>query len=114
MILDEGILEIYKIIPDKSDTGKPLKKLELYDKAWFGTINTSISEYYSAKQSDVSIDKRVEILQNKGVNTNDIIIIDNIQYNVGRVYHGTDEDDIPITDITLEKVVNNYEFKTIL
>lgn len=109
MLLDEGILEIYKVVPVKTNTGKPEKKLEYYDKAWYSTINNSISEYYKAKQADVEIEKRVEILQNKGVNTKDIIIIDNIQYNVGRVFHGTDEDDIPITDITLEKVVNNYE-----
>ena len=109
MLLDEGILKIYKVVPEKTSTGMPEKRLKYYDEAWYSTINNSISEYYKAKQADIEIEKRVEILQNKGVNTKDIITIDDIQYNVGRVFHGIDEDDIPITDITLEKVVNNYE-----
>lgn len=114
MILDDGILEIYKVISQKTPMGKPKKVLKYYDEAWYGINNTSISEYYKAKQADVNIEMRIEILQNKGVKTNDVIVLDGFQYTVGRVYHGVDEDDIPITDITLEKVVNNYEFEGIL
>lgn len=114
MILDDGILKIYKIISKKTSMGKVEKVLKYYDEAWYGINNTSISEYYKAKQADVNIEMRIEILQNKGVKSNDVIIIDGAQYTVGRVYHGVDEDDIPIKDITLEKVVNNYEFEGIL
>lgn len=114
MILDDGILKIYKVVSQKTSMGKLEKVLKYYDEAWYGTNNTSISEYYKAKQSDVMIDMRVEILQNKGVKSNDVLILNGVQYIVGRVYHGVDEDDIPITDITLEKVVNNYEFAGIL
>ncbi len=105
MILDDGILKIYKVVPKKTKTGKPTKKLKHLVDAWYGIINTSISEYYDAKQADVDIELRVEILQNKEVTSKNIIVIDKEQYNVGRVYHGLDEDGIPITDITLEKVV---------
>lgn len=111
MILDDGILEIYKLIPSKSESGKPIQLLELVDKAWYGNINTSISEYYNAKQADVQIEKRVEIWQNRSVNTKDVVVIDNVQYSVGRVYHGINEDEEPITDLTLEKAVCKYEFK---
>lgn len=82
MLLDEGILKIYKVVPVKTDTGKPEKRLQYYDQAWYATINSSISEYYRAKQADVEIEKRVEILQNKGVNTKDIIVINEEQYEV--------------------------------
>lgn len=114
MLLDDGILKIYKIVLQKSETGKPIKKLKYFDKAWYGELNNCISEYYNAKQADIEIELRVRIWQNKKVQTNDIIVIDNIQYKVGRIYHGFDEDDQPITDITLEKVVNNYEFENFL
>lgn len=114
MLLDDGILNIYKIVPKKSKTGKPIQELKYFDQAWYGELNNSISEYYSAKQADIEIELRVRIWQNKKVQTNDIILINNIQYKVGRIYHGTDEDSQLITDITLEKVVNNYEFEQIL
>lgn len=111
MILDTGILEIYKLIPSKSGSGKPIQLLELVEKAWYGDINTSISEYYSAKQADVQIEKRVEIWQNRNVSSKNVVVIDDIQYSVGRVYHGLNEDEEPITDLTLEKAVSIYEFK---
>lgn len=114
MLLDDGILEIYKVISGKSKTGKPIKELNFFDKAYYSIISDSISEYYHARQADVQIDLRVEILQNKKIHNNDVIIIDDEQYKVGRLYHGTDDDGRPITDITLEKVVENYEFRRFL
>ncbi|MBR1540695.1 MAG: phage head closure protein [Clostridia bacterium] len=105
ILLNDGILKIYKVNPGKTETGKPTKELELLCEAWFSDINNSISEFYSAKQADVEIEKRVEILQNKEVSSKDIVEIDNKQYSVGRIYHGYNKDGIPITDMTLEKVV---------
>lgn len=114
MLLDDGNLKIYKVCPKKSKTGKPIKELVYLDEAYYSIINDSISEYYKAKQADVQIDLRVEILQNKRIHSNDIIIIDDEKYEVGRIYHGTDEDGIPITDITLAKAVEDYEFRKFL
>ena len=114
MLLDDGILEIHKVIPGKSKTGKPIKTLELFHEAYYSIIGDSISEYYQAKQADVQIELRVEILQNKQIHNNDVCIIDKQQYKIGRIYHGNDENGRPITDITLEKDVEKYDFREFL
>lgn len=109
-MFDDGKVEIYKKIIKKSTTGKPVEHLEYYSKVWYGEINFTISEYYSARQANTKVDKRIRIHQDKSVCNKFVIIMDGEQYDIGRVFNG-EEKGILITDITLERVVAKYAFK---
>ncbi len=109
--LNAGILDIYKKEPKQSGGGMPVEVLHLYSRAWYGEINFTTGEYYAAKQANTKIERRVRVLQDKSLSNLHVIIIDDQQYQVGRVYHGLGKDGRPITDITLERVTQQYDVK---
>ncbi len=107
--LNSGQLKIYEITPSKSTGGKPIETLSFKKNAWYGDLDIVTSEYYSAKQANTEIVKRVRILQDRSLTSLNIIVIDNKQYKVGRTFSGKNQNGMPITDITLERVVKSYE-----
>ncbi len=107
-MFNDGLLEIYKKIPQKSEGGKPIEVLEPYATAFYGEIGFTTDEYYAAKQAETSIEKRVRIPQDKSICNKHVIMIDSIQYEVGRVYSGTAKG-VQVTDITLERVSTQYD-----
>lgn len=107
-MFNEGILEIYKKMPHKSEGGKPIEVLELCATAFYGEIGFTTNEYYAAKQAETLIEKRVRIHQDKTICNKHVIIIGGVQYEVGRTYSDT-EKGVAVTDITLERVTTQYD-----
>jgi len=106
--MNDGILTIYHKIPTKGESGQPIEKLEFYATAFFGELNFAAAEHYAAKQAQTEIVKRVRIHQDKTVCNKHIIVVDGIQYGVGRTY-STDVKGVAITDIALERVTTQYD-----
>ena len=77
--------------------------LEKIGTAFYEDIGITVQEYYASKQSKTRIAKRIRIPQNTNINTNYVIEISGIKYEVGRTY-STYSKGIAITDITLEEV----------
>jgi SPP1 family predicted phage head-tail adaptor len=109
-MFDDGILTIYQKNQSKSATGKPVEILTLYSNAWYGELGIGVAEYYSAKQAQAKVEKRVRIQQDKSIGTKHIFIVDSNQYQAGRVFHGV-EKGMPITDVTLERVTAQYDIE---
>jgi len=107
-MMNDGILEVYRKIPTKSDGGKPIEVLELYTTAFYGELSFTAMEWYEAKQAETEIVKKVRVHQDKTLCNKHVIVIEGIQYDVGRTY-STDVKGIAITDIALERVTVNYE-----
>ncbi len=107
-MFNDGILEIYKKIPQKSEGGNAMDVLVPYTTAFYGEIGFTTEEYYAAKQAETSIDKRVRIHQDKSVCNKHVIVVDSVQYEVGRTYSGVVKG-VAVTDITLERVTANYD-----
>jgi SPP1 family predicted phage head-tail adaptor len=105
--MNDGILTIYRKKPTKSESGKPIEILELHKKAYYGELSFTAAEYYTAKQEQTEIMKRVRIHQDKTICNKHVIVIDGIQYGVGRTY-STDVKGIAVTDIALERVTTKY------
>jgi len=106
--MNDGILEIYRKTPKKSAGGQPIEVLEPYAKAFYGELSFTASEYYQARQAETEIVKKVRIHQDKTICNKHVIIVDGVQYGVGRTY-STDSKGIAITDITLERVTADYD-----
>lgn len=105
--MNDGILQIYRKKPAKSEGGQPVEVLELYTTAFYGELSFSANEFYGAKQAETEIAKKVRIHQDKTICNKHVIIVDGMQYDVGRTYSAIVKG-VAITDITLERVTASY------
>ena len=108
-MFNDGKLDIYHKESRITVSGQPFEVLRFYTTAFYGEISFTVDEYYAAKQAESEAVKRVRIHQDKSIGTKHVIIIDDIQYDVGRTFSTTVKG-IAVTDITLEGVVKQYEF----
>jgi len=106
-VFDDGKLKVYRKAPKKSDAGRPVPELVFYAEVWYGDINFSVREFYAARESDTRVDRRVRVHQDKALGDKFAVVIDGVQYDVGRVWHG-DERGVPVSDLTLAAVVSDY------
>jgi len=109
-VFDAGIAKVYIKIPAKSETGMGLEVLEFVSEIFYGETSFTVQEYYAAKQEKTKIAKRIRIRQDTTIGNNHVIILDGVQYDVGRTYSTIDKG-IAITDITLEKTTTRYGLK---
>lgn len=79
--------------------------------SWYGELNFETNPIYAtANQEDVEISARIRIIQNRTISNQDVAILSGIQYEIKRAFHGIDEENgQPITDLTLVRVVQNYD-----
>ena len=104
-MFNDGRLTIFrKVITDENRGALKDTPLEQAGSAFYGEISFTANEYYQAQQSEVALAKKVMIHQDKSVNSDNMIVIDNVTYNVGRCFN-TVKKGIAITEITLEKVI---------
>ena len=108
LMMNDGILEIYRKIPAQSAGGQPIEKLELCKTAFYGELSFTANEHYAAKQAQTEIVKRIRIHQDKSICNKHVIIVCGVQYDVGRTY-STISKGIAITDIALERVTTQYD-----
>ncbi len=95
----------------------PAEGLTLKHQSWYGELDFSTTPYQGEMQEDVEISARVRIVQNRSVSNHDVAILssvlpppdDAIQYRIVRAFHGVDDENgQAITDLSLEKVVQQY------
>ena len=108
-MFNDGQLEIYSKVSKEGEGGKPFEVLKPYATAYYGEIGFTVEEYYTARQTETEVVKRIRIHQDKSISNKHVIVIDGIQYNVGRTYSATVKG-IAVTDITLEEVSTKYDF----
>jgi len=117
MILDKGFCSIYAVTNTAAAGDMPVEGLTLKYQSWYGELDFSTTPYQTDFQEDVEISARIRIVQNRSVSNHDVAILSNVlpppagavQYRIVRAYHGTDDENgQPITDLSLEKVVQQY------
>ena len=109
MTFDDGILKIYST-KDISNPGmKPETVLVLKDKYYFGYESIGVTRHYAAKQVKSKISNIVHVLQDRAILGEDICVLeDGLQYRCDLIQHTTNEDGLPITRITLERLGEDY------
>ena len=114
MILDKGILSIYRVT-DANGTGAagkmPVKAYSLIGQGWFGELSFETSPAHRTEgRQELKTDARVRILQNRAIRQNDIVLLEQAAswsarttqpYKITRAYHGQDGA-AEITDLSLE------------
>lgn len=112
MLLDKGYCSIYQVTNTALPGDMPVDGLALKYQSWYGELEFSSAPTDIAAQEGVIVSNKIRILQNRSVTNHDVVVLSTImpppadapQYNVVRAFHGT-EDGEPITDLSLERLV---------
>ena len=111
MLFDSGRCKIFELIDVAEPGDMPQPKLRLHSEPYYGERTVGFSRQYSAKSVNEQVDLLIRIWQDKSVKVNMYVIPeDGEQYRVSLVQHLKDEDDLNVTDLTLERLENYYEF----
>lgn len=101
---DDGIVDICERVNVADSGNKPeydyRSRLSLY----FGYEKAGITRNYAAKQAGDTLDEVIHVYQERSISAGrDIACIDDRQYTILQAQHGTDDDGIPITILSLER-----------
>ena len=111
MNLDDGICTIYHKVNTKGPAEKPAFVDEAYWRSWYGELNFETEPARPTEnREEIRTATRVRILQNCRIGKHDRVRLEprgaeTLTYEVGRAYHGVDEESGElITDLSLEVV----------
>lgn len=111
MLLDSGIVKIRRGKNISPAGAKPEYQYEDYFESYYGEKTVGINRYWAAKAHDDQADFLIEIQRNGGIRTSDICYLGPFmdapargQYKIIQVQHVIDEDGLPMTDLTLERI----------
>lgn len=113
MTFDDGILSICRTVDTAKPGMKPEIRLERKEQYYFGFDNIGIARYYTAMQANQQISAVVNIPDWGDISTLDICVLeDGRQYKVAMCQPTTDENGLRITKLSLERIGEEYAFKT--
>ena len=105
MILDAGVLTIYRVTSTEGAAPPPVRRTKLLVRtALFGDKVVGATRYYAAAKVGQRIDRSVRIWRDpsKPVTVREICLIDGIYYRIRKVTPTTDDDGLLVTDLDLE------------
>lgn len=112
MLLDAGVITISA--PDglaSTPGGMPVDTYAEYYQGYYAERTVGVNRYWTAKSNQDQIDQLVRIHRLGSVRTNDLVRLapfyDTAEagaYKVLQVQHVEDEDGLPATDLSLERV----------
>lgn len=103
---NDGIFYLYKII--HTDTVHPIEELELLNKDPYYYNELSLSDYiiFENEKREKEIKLKIRISQERDIDSNNVLGIDNVYYKVFNVFHFKNKDGFLESDITLEEYTN--------
>lgn len=114
MLLDDGILTIYREIDVSEKGNQPKMELEQLGRAWYKKYGVTITENYVDTQDNTEVNGKVRIWRVEELDNHNILKLMNGRfYSIVRIYQGLDDDGLKISDITLGKVCDEYADKPI-
>lgn len=110
MLLDSGILELYKLVNTAPNGNMPNEQLVYIDSAYYGERTVGYNRQYAAKAVNESVDKLIRIWRNESISAGMYVLLeDGNQYQIDMVQHLLDDDGLKVTDLTLSRLEKNYE-----
>lgn len=115
MLLDSGLLSLYKLKNTAVSGLMPKMQLVKYESAYYGERTVGYNRLYAAKGVNQQVDKLVRIWRNEEVEAGDCTILDSPvtkdskQYRIDAVQHLLDDDGLKVTDLTLSRLENFYD-----
>ena len=106
----KNILNIYTL-EDISEPGKmPVQKLVFLKQEFYEERHVGVNRKYAAMGANSQIDALMRIWQDREIEKGYYVILpDGKQYRVDDIRHVDDEDNLPVSDLTLIRLENNYD-----
>lgn len=105
---DSGIISLYNLKNTSQKGSMPKGELQLVYSDYYEERTIGYNRLYAAQGVSQQIDLLARIWQNKDINTNMYAVIEEKQYAVKAVQHLSDENNLKVTDLTLERISNSY------
>ena len=109
-MFDDGVLVINSVenIADKGDM--PVYRLSPKSRHYYSELTVGVTRYYAAQKANARVDKLVRIWRNNNILIDDVCILqDGLQYRIGQIQQTFDDDKLVVTDLSLERLENNYD-----
>ena len=109
-MFDSGLLTLYDL-RDMSNKGEmPKMALVEVTKAYYSNRAVGYNRIYAAMGANCKVDKIVRIWHESRARTEQIVEFENgEQYKVTAVQHLKDDNNLSVTDLTLERIEELYE-----
>ena len=106
--LNDGVCRVYKL-QNVAEAGlKPRLEPTLYRKLNFAYQTIGVKRNYEALQAMVKLDEMIEVLLDRNLSSQDIVVINDVQYEIKQVQHKKDTH--PETSLlSLMKLEENYD-----
>lgn len=108
---DDGVLKLYRLQDTAQPGEMPQEKLIFLQKAYFDYLTIGYGRYYAAKGAQQQVDQLLrtpEPLPAVRVGMY-VILEDGLQYRVDNVQRTTDDDGLPVTDLTLFRLEELFD-----
>ena len=110
MLYDDGILRLCKLKETAPNAAMPKEELEEKLKAFFGVRTVGYGRYYAA----IGVNQRVDMLIRSWYMPEAevgmyVVLESGSQYRIDNVQHLIDDDDLRVTDLTLQKMEALYD-----
>ena len=107
-VFNDGVAHIYKLTDVSIPGYKPQLKPKWYRSVPFGYKTIGVKRNYEAMQAQVKLDEMIEVVQNREISPQDIVVIEGVQYDIKQVQHKNDT--APRTSlISLQRLEENYD-----
>lgn len=110
MLLDSGVISIKRVTSNANAGGLPSEVYEEVFKSCYGEKTVGINRYFTAKAADVQIDMLIEVQRFRALTTDVVDLTSmtepelNGRYAIIQVQQIDDEDGLPVTDLSLNKI----------
>ena len=107
---DDGLLKICSLVNTADAGNKPLLQLSTLDEQWYEEREIGYRRQYLAKGADEQIDMIVRIWrENYRPKIGHYVVIGTDQYRITNMQPTTDEDELPVYDLTLTALEKHYD-----
>lgn len=112
MLLDSGVATIWRGRNTAPPGGKPVMEYDQrFFRSYYGDKTVGFARFWTAQAHDSQANFLVEICRNAGISTADRCQLapyldtgEEGYYKILQVQHLLDEDGLPVTDLTLERI----------
>lgn len=109
-MFDDGQVEIYKPTNTASAGNVPKWRMDYLSAYWYEERALGVTRFAAALKTDVKLEMLIRIWRDKSIDTSQICKIDGVQYRIFQIQHVFNEDGLEVTDLSLEKVGDLYDF----
>lgn len=114
MILDAGVVRIWRRPPDMGGIAKPEdKELTLIYESYFGDLTVGMQRHWLARQANSAIDREIRIIAPPDyelIRMDDIATIGDHRYIINQAQRRRDEDaGADVCDLSLKRVNEKYD-----